>query len=136
MANGRTPLHLSVQIVNTAVRLKAVKLFIKWSGLVGATDSKNNTPLHLAAEMGHTDVVRLFLEENQVNGDLVLKINDALKSPLDLALDNGHDEIIGVIRDYQNDRRKSFKDVVEAAMEKLGNNGVDRFAIKLNGRNV
>ena len=55
-----------------------------------ATDQNQNTALHLASHMGHSEIVKILIENRaEINVE-----NSLNESPLILAIQNGHQEIV------------------------------------------
>ncbi|RUS23747.1 ankyrin repeat-containing domain protein [Jimgerdemannia flammicorona] len=70
-----TPLHLAVQCASTGT----VEFLLSLATLdVNARDASGNTALHLAAKSNRADVVRILLEEKDVNDVMV---NNEGKTP-------------------------------------------------------
>ena len=63
-----------------------IEKIIKKGAFLNIRDNLHKTPLHIAAEIGNTEIVRLFVE----NGS-VLDLKDHFgKRAIDLGFENGH----------------------------------------------
>ncbi|PNS17276.1 Oxysterol-binding 1 [Sphaceloma murrayae] len=79
---GTSVLHLAVQIAELSMVEKVLKISKDME--INATDKEGNTPLHIAAMLGRIQVVRLLLEQPEINESVT---NYQGKTPLDLARD-------------------------------------------------
>ncbi|XP_066571914.1 transient receptor potential cation channel, subfamily N, member 1 [Amia ocellicauda] len=96
---GETPLHYCARVGNTAVLLEMLQNF-KSSRLQQAINkhSKNGwSPLLLAAEQGHTEIVKILLQ-NHARVDV---FDENGKAALHLAAENGHEEIVDILLSHK-----------------------------------
>ena len=73
-----------------------MKVLIEAGGNVNQHNHKNQTPLNIASDKGHKEIVRLLLQ--QPNIDLNKK-DDWNDSPLGGAIQKNHTEIIQLLKD-------------------------------------
>ncbi|KAI7798397.1 transient receptor potential cation channel [Triplophysa rosa] len=97
--SGETPLHYSARVGNTAV-LQEMLGYVPSSQLQTAVNkhSKNGwSPLLLAAERGHTEVVRLLLQNNA----RVDVFDEEGKAAIHLAAEQGHQDIVDILLSHK-----------------------------------
>ncbi|XP_051526903.1 transient receptor potential cation channel, subfamily N, member 1 [Myxocyprinus asiaticus] len=97
--NGETPLHYSARVGNTAV-LQEMLSNVSTNQLQTTINkhSKNGwSPLLLAAEQGHTEVVRVLLQNNA----RVDVFDEEGKAALHLAAEQGHQDIVDILLSHK-----------------------------------
>ena len=89
------PIHL-FYLHRCLVVVEEDGLLIKAGGNVNQHNHKNQTPLNTASDKGHTEIVRLLLQ--QPNIDLNKK-DDWNNSPLGEAIKKNHTEIVQLLKE-------------------------------------
>jgi len=65
-------------------------------------DEFRNTTLHYAAQLGRTELVRIFVESfTRTESEMILQPNSTGQTPLDLAVISKHNEIVTILRPYE-----------------------------------
>ena len=105
--HSRTPLHGAALNGHQ----KIVELLISKGSCVDSWDNASRTPLHYAASKGHVDVVKILI--NKGNMFTINLKDDTGATPLHKATEHQHFEVVKYLLE----------------------NGADRYAIDLNGRN-
>ena len=88
---GASPLYISSQKGMVAL----VKVLLEAGGNVNQHNHKNTTPLNWASYIGHTEIVRLLLQQPNID----LNKKDDFYSPLGGAIKKNHTEIIQLLKD-------------------------------------
>ncbi|XP_041105107.1 transient receptor potential cation channel, subfamily N, member 1 isoform X2 [Polyodon spathula] len=94
-----TPLHYCARVGNTDVLLEILKNFNanQLQQAINKHDKNGWSPLLLAAERGHTEMVRILLQ-NHARVDV---FDEHGKAALHLAAGNGHEEIVDILLSHK-----------------------------------
>ena len=105
----------------------------KWDARV--TDFNGNIPISWAAMRGNEEVVRILLEQSDVNPD---KMNERRRSPLFLAAENGHEGVVRILLERSDANPNTMDDMGRTPLllaAENGHEGVVRILLELNDVN-
>ncbi|KAF4548641.1 putative oxysterol-binding protein 3 [Elsinoe fawcettii] len=130
---GTSVLHLAVQIAELSMVEKTLQISKDME--INGLDKEGNTPLHIAAQLGRTMVVKLLLDQPEINESIT---NYQGKTPLDLARNPEVFQQLQLARSYYVDSQsKKIHELIQNGsyeeLEDLLNDQRVRSSIDVNG---